>query len=112
MPNRRERRREQSPTTRRVLAGVPLLGVGLLAVACQASAEAMTAEELEARLLADLADLSVVAVTCPEGLEPEVGESRDCVATTPGGEVGVSVVVTGVQGRTVTFTIEVDPQPS
>lgn len=52
-------------------------------------------------------------IVCPEDVDAEEGASTRCVLTAAGDptEYGVTVTVTGVDGGTATFDVQVDEEP-
>jgi hypothetical protein len=52
-------------------------------------------------------------ISCPEGLEAEVGAEARCTLTSgeDPAEYGVTVTVSSVEGETANFDVQVDEQP-
>lgn len=112
--------RRLRPSTRTVvvlLATALLVAVVVVLVLGQRerSSGGISADELaegaEKALLAEVGARPVVS--CPDGLEAEVGATARCTLTSGGDpEVyGVSVTVTSVDGDSFSVAVEVDEQP-
>ncbi len=96
----------------RLVRATALLAVTLtLSVACS-STPTVSQSDLEDAVTEKLTkDVGTAPddVVCPEeGLEGEVGGTQRCVLTAGDDELGVDIVVTGVEGSEVQFDIAVD----
>lgn len=89
--------------------GLAAGGCGLLGTAAVDSdrVEQRISEDLERQFGDPPAD-----VDCPEDLEATLSASMRCVITAEDGtQIGVTVIVTGIDGSTVHFEFEVDDEP-
>lgn len=64
-----------------------------------------------AAVLAEQVGRELEDVSCPDPLEGEVGETVRCTATDQGATYGATVTVTRVEGTTIDFDVDVDPEP-
>jgi hypothetical protein len=105
------------PRRFRLLAVAPFLLAGLAACSIDlgGSSSTLTADTVAQRAEDALEEQIGVrpAITCPDDVEKKVGAETRCTLT--GGddptEYGVTVTVTSVEGKNVTFDVEVDDQP-
>jgi hypothetical protein len=92
-----------------------LFAVGLLALLLAGCSSSLAAEDVATE--AENALEGQVGfrpdIVCPEDVDAEEGATTRCVLTAAGDptEYGVTVTVTGVEGGTATFDVEVDEQP-
>lgn len=96
---------------RQILA-VMMIG-GLLTAGCTQNALGQEAveQEISDRLEQEVG-VAPQRVECPGDLEAEVGTTMRCTLTAPdGSQIGLTVTVTGVDGDTAQFDIQVDDQP-
>lgn len=97
--------------TSRILAP-PLAALALLALAgCGDPTPTVDRSTLEDRISSGLekqVGQRPDDISCPDDLEGKVGNTMRCTLTAGSDELGVSVKVTGVDGKHVDFDIEVD----
>lgn len=89
-----------------------LAGTVLLLTGCSSNAVEPDdlAQEVSSQLEATVGQ-APDDVTCPEGLDAEVGAETRCTLTDGDATYGVSVTATAVDGDEVTFDIAVDEEP-
>ncbi|WP_203337484.1 DUF4333 domain-containing protein [Nocardioides limicola] len=96
-----------------VLAG---LGAAALVAGCSftSSGFSLSQDQVEEQVTQQLTEIVGVApdkIECPGDLRGSIDTEMRCVLTHEGTSYGVTVKVTGVEGTTINYDIQVDDQP-